>query len=283
MSTDTQPIIDVALAAAGPKPLAEDVRFHTVVSPADGGIKIIDLQAECDKIRDTPRRKTGTYKVHDPASLVAYLEKHGDPDSEVWADTVNAKITAVLNAHTGDRDDQQTAGRFEDHRVEYAVLLTEAWKAWKKYDGQLVDQATFAELIEERAIDIVSPTAADMLELAQSFRATTGVEFKSSKRLGNGERQFEYREQVEAGAGKDGQMEIPETFELGLQPFEGADRFKVTARFRYRINNGALAVGFKLERPEDVLREAFLTVVAKVQDGIADLGLIESPIFLGSS
>jgi uncharacterized protein YfdQ (DUF2303 family) len=280
--TNVEPIIEAVLAGADPFPLGDDGRFYTVVVPEHGKHVLVDLQAEVDKLRDTPRRKTGHYRVHDAESFVAYVSKHGDVESEVWADTPNAKIVGVLNAHIGDRDDQQTTARFEDHRVEYAVLLTEAWKRWVKFDGQLLDQQDFAEFIEERAIDVVRPTGAEMLEVAQTFKATVGVHVESSTRLSTGQRQFKYHEEIDGKAGKAGQLEIPETFDLALRPFEGADAFKVTARLRYRMTDGALRMGYKLERPEDVIREAFLSVVQKVQIGIAELDLLSTPIFLGS-
>lgn len=284
MTLDTQPIIDAAIAAAGPQPLGDHGRFYTVVAPGSndeaGSVEVIDLEAvrEDQEFKHRPRRKIGTYTVHDSDSFVAYLAKHADQDSEVWADAVASKITGVLDAHcVGD-----LLPRHEQHRVEYAVLYTDAWKAWKALDGKYLDQSAFAEHIEDRSIDIVRPAAADMLELAQSFRATSDVTFKSSKRLSSGERQLEYREQIDAGAGRDGLMEIPETFDLALTPFEGAARFKVVARLRYRINNGHLTIGFKLERPEDVVRDAFQTVVASVGEGIDALDRLNSPIFLGS-
>ena len=281
MTTDTQPIIDVAVASTGPQKVTEEFRFHTVTTPNDG-VRLIDLEAERDKLRDTPRRKTGVYKVHDADSLVAYVDKHGDDESEVWADTVAFKIVGVLNAHEGDRSNQASAGRFEDHRVEYGVLFTEAWKKWTKYDGQLLDQQSFAELIEERAIDVVGPSGAEMLEVAQTFKATVGVHVESSTRLSTGQRQFKFHEEIDGKAGKTGQLEIPETFTLGLQPFEGADAFKVTARLRYRMNDGVLRMGYKLERPEDIIRTAFLSVVDKVRQGIDAIDPVDSPIFLGS-
>lgn len=283
MTTDTQPIIDAAIRAAEPTALDDTTRFHTLVSP-DGSFKLIDL----DKVRDDqryahqPRRKTGTYRVHDAQSFVEYLAKHHDPDTEVWADAVSAKITGVLDAHE-QTDGTIPGARHEEHLVEYAVLLTEAWKAWQTYDGKLLDQSTLAEHFEARSIDIVKPAAADMLELAQSFRATTSSSFESSKRLSDGQRQFEHRETIDAQAGKKGQLTIPETFELGLKPFEGADGFKVTARFRYRITDGVLRIGYKLDRPEDVLRQAFLSVVDNVEEGIAEKEIdLHSPIFRGS-
>lgn len=201
---------------------------------------------------------------------------------EVWADAVAAKITGVIDAH--EKTDGTIPGaRHEQHRVEYAVLLTDAWKAWREHDGKLLGQTDLAEHFEARSIDIVKPSAADMLELAQSFHATTSASFESSKRLSDGQSQFEHRENIDATAGKKGQLTIPASFELGLKPFEGADAFKVTARFRYRITNGVLRIGYKLDRPEDVLRQAFLSVVENVEEGIAEKGIdLNSPIFRGS-
>lgn len=278
MTTDSnaQAIIDAATRAASPQVLDHDGRFHTVVSPT-GHVTVIDIEAEADKHRAFPARKTGTYLVHDADSFVAYIAKHGDPDTEVWADAVAAKITGVLDAHTS-----AVVPRNESHRVAYQVLLTEGWKRWREFDGQYLDQELFAELIEERAIDVVEPDGATMLEIAQTFKATVGVNVKSSTRLSTGERQFAYQEEVDGKAGKHGQMEIPETFVLGLRPFEGADPYKITARLRYRITPNGLMLGYKLERPEDVLRDALLGVVAKVQTGLAELDLLNSPLFLGS-
>lgn len=275
---DAQAIIDAATRAAGAFPVDAVGRFYTLVSP-DGNHRFIDLDAERDKAEfaHRPRRKTGEYRVHDADSFVAYLAKHADPDTEVWADAVAAKITGVLDAHGNG-----PLPRHEEHRVVYGVLLTEGWKKWVAYDGKFLDQEDFADLIEERAIDVAVPTGAEMLEIAQTFKATVGVNVESSVRLSTGQRQFTYREVVDGKAGKAGQMEIPETFTLGLRPFEGADAFKITARLRYRINNGDLRIGYKLERPEDVLREAFLSVVQKVQAGTAALDRLGSPIFLGS-
>lgn len=274
-NNNAQAIIDTATRAAGAQEL--DGRFFSVVSP-DGRVTIIDIEAEQDKAEyaHRPRRKTGEYRVHDADSFVAYLAKHGDPDTEVWADAVAAKITGVLDAHEG------LIPRHEEHRVTYGVLLTEGWKKWVGSDGKFLDQEDFADLIEERAIDVVQPSGAEMLEIAQTFKATVGVNVESSVRLSTGQRQFTYREEVDGKAGRTGQMEIPETFTLGLRPFEGADAFRITARLRYRINNGDLRIGYKLERPEDVIREAFLSVVQKVQAGIGELDLGFAPIFLGS-
>lgn len=281
MSGDAQTIVDTATRAAVPAPLDDaEARFYSLVVPAGGQLQVVDLEQHADRYRDRPRRKTGTYTVHDAPSFVAYLNKHALPETEVWADTTRAGLVAVINAHEGCNapvgENGPEAG-WGDHRLNLNLKPTDAWTAWTQHDGKLLDQNTFAEHIETRVIDIVRPTGADMLELAQTFQATIGVSFESSKLLSSGQRQLEYRESVDAKAGRRGQLEIPKDFEIGLSPFEGAPAYKVTARFRYRITDGVLRVGYRLDRPTDVLREAFLDVVDHVATGI------NAPIYRGTT
>lgn len=268
-TNNAQAIIDNATAAAEPTIFTDDLAAFVV--PEGGKVEVVDLASRLDRYKDRPRRKVGAFTVHDGGSFCAYMGKHAGEHSEVWADAVGTKIVGVLNAHdVGEAD-------WADHRVTYGVQHTKAWLAWTQHDGRLLDQNAFAELIEDRALDIVSPSAADMLELAQTFQATIGVKFESSKRLSSGEAQLEYRETVEAKAGKAGRMDVPKQFQLAVKPFEGAETYKVTARFRYRITDGSLRVGYKLERPEDVLRDAFEGVAMAVEAGVTQ------PVFRGVS
>jgi len=273
-----QAVIDTAQIAAEPRKL--DDGLFAVAVPAGAQVEVIDVESITRPHAAHPARKTGNYVVHDADSFVAYMAKHQQPESEVWADVVNWRVVGVINAHEGTDGPVDAYGPeagWGDHRVQYTITGTEAWKAWRELDGKLVDQATFAEHIEARSVDILVPPGADMLELAETFQATIGVNFESSRLLSSGERQFEYRETVDAKAGRKGQLSIPKQFTLALIPFEGAEVFKVTARFRYRIADGALRVGYRLDRPADVLREAFLRVVDTITTRV------EAPVFRGVS
>jgi uncharacterized protein YfdQ (DUF2303 family) len=268
---DAQAVIDAAVLAVTPTEL-QPLTTYAFPVPNGGDIRVIDR--DIDAYRDRPRRKKGTVTVHDAESFIAYLSKHGVPETEVYADVANAKLVAVINAHTAAGTGTATPGDgiahghagWGDHRVTIALKRTPAWCAWELNNLLLLGQIDFAEHVENRLPDFVAPTGADMLELAQSFHATRSVKFESSRRLQSSETQLEYREDVEAKAGKRGDIAIPNTFELGLRPYEGADAYKVTARFRYRIDDGALRVGYILDRPEDVLRAAFADILNLVEE-----------------
>lgn len=243
------------------------------VVPAGGKVEIRDLEDALKKYRDNPSRKTGCFHVHDAESFISYMGKHAAVNSEVWSDAQGQKIVGVINAH----DDVDSDAGWGDHTVVYQVALTDAWKAWAALDGKLVEQVAFANHIENRMLDIVSPDAATLLEMAQSFEATTNVSFSSANVLASGERQFVYREETEARAGRNGQLMIPKAFEILVQPFEGAETFPLTARLRYRLREGTLAIGYQLVNPQDVLRAAFVSVSDTIRDGV------DAPVFLGTT
>lgn len=270
-NTNARDIITTALDAAKPTPV-EPGKLYSINT--QHGHKLLDL--DLDKYLDRPRRKQGTTMLHDADSFAQYVTKHVLPETEVYADEQQQRIVAVINADMGNTGDgvEDYAG-WGDHRAQFNVVKTPSWLAWMARNNTPMTQTDFAEHIEDRSVDIVKPTGADMLELAQTISATIGVTFESSKQLSTGQRQLEYKETVDAKAGQRGRLDIPSTIELALVPWQGAPAYKVTARFRFRINNGNLVLSYALERPEDVIHAAFADVVSVIS------GDIDRPILMG--
>jgi uncharacterized protein YfdQ (DUF2303 family) len=254
---EAQTIVDTALLAAKPAELepGKIYAFRTQQGP-----KTINLTGP--EFTGVPARKSGTTTVRDAASFQAYFDKHADEHSEVYADADRLTITAVLDAHKAD------TARWSGHRLTLALRTTEAWKQWAQTDGQLLDQESFAEFLEDHLPELLEPSAAEMLEIAQSIQAATKVDFQSGVRLATGQRQFQYVETTTTKAGQKGQLTVPEVFTIGLVPFEGSEGYKLTARLRYRITDRGLRMGYKLERPGDILRTAFGDVVTAIGEAI---------------
>lgn len=265
MTDNTQTVVDTALRAAPPVVL-EPGKVHAFHTP--GGVQKFDLTGP--EHTGVPPRKSGTTTVRDARSWLAYFSKHSGGASEVYADSERLTVTGVLNAHGADE------ASWGDHRVVLALRTTDAWKQWTKYDGELLGQEEFAEFLEDHLPELLEPSSADMLEIAQSIQAATKVDFQSGVRLSSGQRQFQYVETTTTKAGQKGQLTVPETFVVGLVPFEGSEGYRLTARLRYRITDRGLRMGYKLERPADILRTAFSDVVDAVD------GDIEQPILNGT-
>ena len=257
-STEAQAIID-ACGELEPVHLVEAGNIYAV-RQAGGSFTKLDLTG--DEYRDFPKRKAGQVTVTDVASFAHYYAKHADNGSEVFADLAAATITAVLDAHGA-------SARWQDHRLTLAMQQTPQWKAWVATDRRMMSQASFAEWIEDHAADIAPGgpcTAADLLEMAQQFQAHTKVEFKSGKRLKDGQTQLLYSETTEAKAGERGIIHIPDAFELAIAPFEDSEFYRVKARFRYRLNGGDLTMAYHLNDPEKVFRDAILQVTGKTEE-----------------
>lgn len=257
-TTDVQPIAALAQQALAPKQVQPGTIY--LVARADGTVQTIDLTG--DEHRDTPRRKAGTTTVRDAASFLSYWDKHHDDSSEVYADAERLTITAVLDAHAAD------GARWAGHRLHLALRETTAWKQWLRTDGELMDQEAFAEFLEDHLPELLEPSAAEMLEIAQSFQAASKVDFQSASRLSSGQRQFQYVETTTAKAGQKGTLQVPETFVIGLVPFEGSEGYRLTARLRYRIGQTGLRLGYKLERPDEIRKTAFADVVKTIGEQI---------------
>lgn len=198
-------------------------------------------------LEPTPRRSHGTVLVDSANDVITAVEQrrlNGVPPV-VYTQPRDLTITAVLN------DDHDDTPGWGDYVVTAQLRRTPEWAAWLNGQG-LHTQDEFAEFIEDHLEDIETPPAAEMLELAQTFQAHTTARFSRASRLSSGVVALNYVEDQTVAAGDDGAITIPSEFTLVIRPFDGCDRYRVTARLRYRVGQGTLQIGWKLHRPEDI-------------------------------
>lgn len=250
---------DLAFASRDPSELEPGKIYGWL---ANGQVHKINLTG--DEYLEYPRRKTGTVTVRNVASFAHYYKKHHTDRSEVFADLDNGTFTAVLDAHgemTEDVDWQQ-------HRLVLQLQQTLPWKTWLSRDRKMQGQQEFAEFLEDNARDVTGKrvTAADLLEVAQHFQAHTKVNFTSGTRLATGQTQLTYMEDVEAKAGQRGTVEIPSEFDLAILPYEDCKPKIMAARFRYRLANGELKLGYFLNDPARTAREACEEIAGKLAE-----------------
>lgn len=275
-ATETGAAVLAGMEIAEPQRLDADGRFFAQLVPAGATVKVHDLHAMHETFADHPHRKTGTVHVHDATSFIDYLTKHGLLASEVWADEARRGLVGVINSHaTSDTGLDEGLAGHGDHRVVLELLHSQEWKTWTARDKEWLDQAAFAEHLEDNAIHVVEPDGATMLEIAEFLQATRSSEAKSGIRLDNGTIQLRYEETENATAGRYGDLEIPTTFTLLLAPFVGGERIPVKARFRYRIRGGQTVLSYALLHTDDIVHNAYAEIVDVVRGGVAQ------PVFLG--
>lgn len=265
IETEAAAVAELAQQAVTPHLLMEGSVF--AVASGDGSLRIVDT----DEYADVPRHTKANRTVTDAASFVAYVNRHGLAGTEVYADTPNSSVVAVIDSHEGS---DGTAG-WQKHRLTLSLEHTKAWKAWAAHDlGQdprgWFGQQEFAEFIEDRALDVQDPDHARLIELATKFEATKKVEFGQATRLDNGEVQFQYTETVGAKKGTKDQIEFPKELKLALRPYIGGPIYFLFASLRYRIGENGLRLGYALQRPETILEAAFADIVTEIRDGRTD-------------
>lgn len=225
----------------------------------DGGLHTIDT----DKYAAAPRHTEASRVVTDAASFATYVNRHRTPGTEVFAHTNSASVVAVIDSHEG----WEGEPGWQKHRLTLKLEHSKPWAAWAAMDGKWFDQEEFAEFLENRYSEVIEPSPAQMIDIATSFEAKKGVDFKAGFRGESGEVRLQFEETVKAKAGQKGELEIPKKIQLALRPYVGGPVYSIWANFRYRITANGLRLGFILERPENVLDAAFADVVTDIRDG----------------
>lgn len=261
---DMQAVIDAARESGKPFDL-DASRIQGILVPQGSQVQIPDLSRWVDR----PHRKSGLYHVDDVGSFISYFQHHQLEDSTVWIDPDAAVVRGVIN------DNGAGMAGWGDHAVHLVLKPTPEWLFWTRADGAMMTQTEFAEHIEEGLNEIVNPDAATMLEIAQSFQAHTAAAFRSSTRLQSGEQRLQYDETVNASAGS-GDLLVPTEIELSIAPFVNEKPVSVLARFRFRIPSGRLSLGYKLIRPDAVVRKSIDDIAERLNNEF-DLVYIGKP------
>ena len=213
------------------------------------------------RLRDLPNRIKGSLKVVEVKSFIDYWQKFSSDKSVILANLEQEEFRAVFDYHEPDKP------AWLDHTCILKCQTSTEWRTWFRKNKSMFSQVDFAEFIEANAIDIINPSAADMIEVAMTLQANKKVKFNSGVRLDNGQIQLGYHEVIEGSAGAKGQLKIPDKFSLALRIFQGGDKYDVECHLRYRINDGDLRFFYQIIRPERLLEDAFNLVKEQVEKG----------------
>lgn len=246
-----------ALAAAPAIQKTEDGRPFLLMPNAGGGLEFKDLS----NLLPHPMRLTQTIALHTPGSFGDYVNLFGDKTRTlIVANRDTNVLTALLDYHADPK-----APSWVGHKATCELETTQPWDEWVEKHDKPMNQADFAQFLEDHLPEIASPDGALLVEIARTFEAKKNVSFKSHVRATDGSVNFAYEEDVQ-GTAKASQVKIPTSFTLVLTPYYGSKQAQLEARLRYRIGSGgALALTFQLIRHEDVLEAAFLDVVEAVK------------------
>lgn len=244
-------LTDLGTAISTPKTFAESAEFAVIPH----GYKVQPLQELLGGFMDRPLRLCESMSFKTPDSFIAYINRFKQPSTTLFGDPVTLMVSAVLDYH--ESGDAPTWGM---HLAKVSLTRTPEWSMWLENNKKHKDQVTFAEFLEDAAMWINKPPAADLLAISRHMSARRNMEFDSSVNMQDGSIQFKYIDEA-----KPGSIEVPETFSIKLRLFHGAAPSVVEARFRYRVVGGKLSMWYELNQPDEIERQAFEPMAARIE------------------
>lgn len=225
-------------------------------------VKVVDMKAYLP----VPNRIKQRVTLLNVPSFVEYVNRFATAATTVFANETTGNYDASLDFH-----DPGTRGTLE-HSAHYACPQSEQWKAWVADSGEWFEQIEFAEFLEQNFREIFIPDPAVFMQVALELQVHKTAQFASDIRLDNGQTKFRYEENVR-GSTRAGDLEIPTEFTLRLPVFVDGKAHELKARFRYRMVEGKLTLGYQLIRHQDVWNVAVKAVTEEVRQGVNAKGV----------
>lgn len=235
----------------------------------------MEVKSLIEHIPANPDRKRVTVKLNSVTSFIEYVNEHKSADTRIFASMAEPPytMTAAIDYHeTG------PTGKAEmiTHTAVLTLQETDEWKTWRGSNKSPMEHVEFALFIEENLLDVVEPDHADLLEVSMSLQVREHGHLTSAHKLQDGSVHLDYKADMEASAGVNGDLTIPEKIVIEIPVFRGVPAKSIEAYFRYRKHNGRLVLFYQLIRPQKLIDTLVETAIAQVKDGV------ELPVFDGS-
>lgn len=216
-----------------------------------------------------PTRKTGTAQAQTFESFCDLTNRHKTGNSAIFAniDWRKPTLTTVIDYHeavNGGKAD------FAKHRIHYPFPLSEEWKKWVEKDGDPMQQNEFAWFLEDRIVEVSSPTeedkalyesqfntkialASQLVELSRGLSVRVDATVKAATTLQTGEGQIAFEETHKGDDGKP--LKVPGLFMLYIAPFFMGEKVRIPVRLRYRPVNGKIVWFYNIFRPDQFVTQ----------------------------
>lgn len=188
-------------------------------------------------------------------AFITYVKDWRRDATVIFANQEQRSLRALIDYHEDSQKPQ-----WADHSANYTAKLSRQLEAWSNKNGQGLDQALFADFIEERVLDVSQPSGAELLELATNLQVITKATFGSVIKLPSGEFDLRYSEEQQ----QQGSVKVPEKIVLGIPLYHNGPAYQLTVRLRYRVRDGKVVFSYKIVDLDLALEHAYNEIVTKV-------------------
>lgn len=222
-----------------------------------------------------PKRIKQEVLLLEAGSFIEYVNMFKTKDTLIFANVTetSASFSAVLDYHSADvQAGTQGNPAFCAHRARLDTIMTPEWKTWVGSNRKPMNQVEFATFLEDNQNLFKQPAGATLLELVLNLTGKQDVRFTSAERLDSGKNKFHYDEDVTlrgstAGGGtKPGDMDMPTSLKVGIAPFQGAPKYEVNARIKYRIQERKLTLWYETIDMPGIVRDSIMLIVKQIAD-----------------
>lgn len=254
-----------------PQMLAEG-HDHGKLYAVPDGFKL-STDSVLESMQNAPSRKKGDVRVKTAESFIAYVNRHKQPETLLYAQ-IDAKnintplvIRAVFNDHQGEGLNATEPG-WRDFTATLVPEAAHEWKTWSAHDGKAMGQLEFAVFLDDNIKDVSAqegyPSGTDMLRMATQFEAAQDKRIKSAIRIQSGGINIECVDTDDSATVE--RMQAFDKFMLGVPTFWKGQAYLLEAKLRYRAKDGKLALWYDLVRPDIVVNDAVEQILKDVQE-----------------
>lgn len=244
---------------------------HFILVP--DGYTAEEVKFNFDEFSPTPVRNKGKIHVSTADSFKRFVERELVAGTTVCFADIERSIFEVVFNYTGAGG---TPG-WGDRRLVFQLTRDTKWLRWIGSNNKKMPQLSFADFIDANIEDIISPAAADIIELTKQLKIHKKAEFSSVVDPNTGFTNLSFSETI-SGETVKGNFDGIGKVELGLVPFRGMAPYKVNANIRFSVDDDSnrLLIHYSMINADIVSEHAFKAVLDDIKQFMSSIGV---PIF----
>lgn len=272
------------------EPSVDQVEGQVALVPE--GQKLVSVKPFLDEYLAKPRRRRGQARVKDVQSFVDLTSRFASAESLVFANPAREKpqFLAVLDYHPATM--VATDADWGEHKILYEPPLSDEWKAWNDRNGKSMQQAEFAEFVEDRISDVLDASIdgdpglkelatlvggsfaspSTLVQLSRGLQVRVESTVRNVVTLDSGEIDIVYTEEHKDGVAGN-HLKVANLFAIAIPVFYNGEKYRIPVRLRYRVQGGRMTWYYQLIRPERSFDDAFEGIVATVEKD-TNLGVV---------
>ena len=234
---------------------------------------------DLERSQRQPHRMRGKLSAETAGDFMAMVRSYGSPGTAIFlsaGDLLKQGFGSLVACFNYGAVPQPGAAGWGDWTATYTLKLSRELTAWNAKADTAMTQFDFADLIDRRHHEMVSPTAAEMLEIAQKFAIYSTGKTDSKIDTKTGARSFAFSDEHTSDS-----TQLPAFIEIAIPVLQGGAAYRLKLRPRVRASGGNLLFSYFFDNLDEAIADAVGELEASLREFAGSL-TFAPPVFLGS-